>query len=145
MWGETSGLDAWHLLANEAHILERLQPTGITPRLMAFFQQEGDSFLAEEAVDGVTLRAWNAARWEADVPAAAEILAVARKVADALAIVHRSETVVRDFTPNNLIVQPDGHIRLIRSGTGRAPGPPPRLPGATRPGVPSADSGLWSA
>jgi serine/threonine protein kinase len=111
--GDERGLDAGHLLANEAHILERLQPTGITPRLMAFFQQGGDSFLAEEAVDGVTLRTWNAARWEADVPAAGEILAVARKVADALAIVHRSETVVRDFTPNNLIVQPDGHIRLI--------------------------------
>jgi hypothetical protein len=111
--GDERGLDAGHLLANEAHMLERLQPSGITPRLVAFFQQGGDSFLAEEAVDGVSLRAWNAARWEADVPATSEILVVARRVAEALAFVHRHDTVVRDFTPNNLIVQPDGHIRLI--------------------------------
>ena len=38
---------------------------------------------------------------------------MARKVADVLAIIHRSGTVVRDFTPNNLIIQPDGRVRLI--------------------------------
>ena len=111
--GDERGLDVRNLLANEAHVLSLLQPTGVTPRLLAFFQQGGDSFLAEEAVAGQTLRAWNATRWEDEVPAAGETLAVAQKVATALAVVHQHGVIVRDFTPNNLIVQTDGHLRLI--------------------------------
>jgi tRNA A-37 threonylcarbamoyl transferase component Bud32 len=111
--GDERGLDVRQLLANEAHVLDLLQGTGVTPRLVAFFQQGGDSFLAEEAVAGETLRAWNAARWEDEVPPAGETLAVARKVAAALAVVHQQGVIVRDFTPNNLIVQPEGNLRLV--------------------------------
>jgi len=111
--GDERGLDARHLLANEAHVLELLQPTGVTPRLVAFFEQGGDSFLAEEAVPGETLRTWNAARWKDEVPSLGEIVGVARKVAAALAAAHHRAVVVRDFTPNNLIVQPNANVRLI--------------------------------
>jgi hypothetical protein len=111
--GDERGLDARHLLANEARVLELLQPTGITPRLVAFFQQGGDSFLAEEALPGKTMRAWNTATWTDEVPAAKEIAAIARKVASVLSVVHQHEVAVRDLTPNNLIVQPDGELRLI--------------------------------
>ena len=111
--GDERGLDARNLLANEAHVLELLQPAGLTPRLVAFFQQEGDSFLAEEPVAGQTLRAWNAAQWEGEAPPGADALALARKVAAALALVHQRGVIVRDFTPNNLIIQPDGQLKLI--------------------------------
>ena len=111
--GDERGLDARNLLANEAHVLELLQPAGLTPRLVAFFQQEGDSFLAEEPVAGQTLRAWNAAQWEGGVTDGPDALAMARKVAAALALVHQRGVIVRDFTPNNLIIQPDGQLKLI--------------------------------
>jgi serine/threonine protein kinase len=111
--GDERGLDARDLLANEAHVLELLEPTGVTPRLLSFFQQGGDSFLAEEAVWGETLRAGNAARWEDEVPPAGECLALAQKVAAVLATVHQFGVIVRDFTPNNLITGPDGTIKLI--------------------------------
>ena len=111
--GDERGLDVRHLLDNEAHVLELLGPTGITPRLVAFFEQGGDNFLAEEAVRGETLRTWNTSRWDGEVPGVGEMLHMSRKVAEALATVHQSGTVVRDFTPNNLIVQSDGKVRLI--------------------------------
>ena len=111
--GDERGLDARNLLANEAHVLDLLQPAGLTPRLVAFFQQEGDSFLAEEPVAGQTLRAWNAAQWESGVTEGPDALAMARKVAAALALVHQRGVIVRDFTPNNLIIQPDGQLKLI--------------------------------
>ena len=111
--GDERGLDARDLLANEAHVLELLYTTGVTPRLVSFFQQGGDSFLAEETISGETLRAWNAALWEDEVPSASECVALAQKVAAALATVHQRGVIVRDFTPNNLIIQSDANLKLI--------------------------------
>ncbi len=111
--GDERGLDARHLLANEAHVLELLQSTGVTPRLVAFFQQGGDGFLAEEALQGETLRAWNAAAWREEIPAAKDVIGIAQKVTAVLTVVHQHAVAIRDFTPNNLIVQPDGELRLI--------------------------------
>jgi serine/threonine protein kinase len=111
--GDERGLDARDLLANEAHVLQLLETTGVTPRLVSVFPQGGDSFLAEEALSGETLRAWNASLWEDEVPPVGACLSCAQKVAAVLAIVHQHGVIIRDFTPNNLIVQPDGTIKLI--------------------------------
>ena len=120
--GDERGLDARHLLANEAHVLGQLGPTGITPRLVAFFEQGGDSFLAEEALRGETLRTWNAARWADEVPR----LASASQWPQKWPMRWQSSTsqgpIVRDFTPNNLIIQADGQIRLIDLELAVAPG-----------------------
>ena len=95
-------------------MLELLQPTGVTPRLVAFFQQGGRQFSRRGGRGGP-----DAAGLERrpvggrGAAAAARRWPWRRKVATALAVVHQHGVIVRDFTPNNLIVQPDGHLRLI--------------------------------
>ncbi|MEU1071259.1 MULTISPECIES: hypothetical protein [unclassified Streptomyces] len=53
-----TGRDARDLRPHEAAMLEAFAGSGFTPAPVALFVQQGDLFLVQEAVDGVTLRQW---------------------------------------------------------------------------------------
>ncbi|MFJ5136234.1 class IV lanthionine synthetase LanL [Streptomyces sp. NPDC088707] len=112
---DASGCDVRDWLRAEARTLEKLKGTGLAPEPLALFEHGGHLFLAQEEVPGVTLRTWvaehfrdaGADRYRDEAPAQ-----VGRLV-DLVAAAHARGCVLRDFTPGNVMVRPDGELRLI--------------------------------
>ncbi|MFI1223111.1 MULTISPECIES: class IV lanthionine synthetase LanL [unclassified Streptomyces] len=104
------GTDLQDTLRHEADMLRELAPLGFTPAGIELFGQGGNLFLAQECVPGRTLRDRIAERPVRDL---AEFLALAPQIVDIVAAVHGTGHVLRDLSPNNLMVTPDGDVRLI--------------------------------
>ncbi len=113
---QISGEDARDALRHEAAMLSALD--GLAPRVVTIFDQDGDSFLVEGLVPGQTLRSWIADQIDASDsdPAVVPLdagLDISRKLIELLSAVHDRGLVCRDFTPNNIMVRPDGELCLI--------------------------------
>ncbi|MCL6293007.1 class IV lanthionine synthetase LanL [Streptomyces sp. 43Y-GA-1] len=104
------GTDLQDTLRHEAETLEALAPLGFTPAAIEVFAQGGNLFLAQEFVPGRTLRDRLV---EHPVRDLAEFLALGRQIVDIVAAVHGTGRVLRDLSPNNLMVTPEGRVRLI--------------------------------
>lgn len=125
--GDLTGRDARDALRREASLLERLGTSAVTPRLVGLFDQQGDLFLVQEAVTGVTLREWVSTRlrfagdgtWG---PPAGETVRLASRLIDLLEAVHGRGLVFQDLTPDNLMVTPEGDLRLIDLELAARPG-----------------------
>jgi hypothetical protein len=114
--GQVSGRgDVTALLRREESALRALARHGQTPRALALFEQGRDLFLAQDFLPGVTLRQWLAARSTDLAPTAGglAIAALAARIADLVAVVHASGFVLRDLSPNNILVSPRGKVRLV--------------------------------
>ncbi|WHM40231.1 class IV lanthionine synthetase LanL [Streptomyces sp. BPTC-684] len=122
-----TGRDARDLRRHEAAMLEAFAGSGFTPAPVALFEQQGDLFLVQEAVDGVTLRQWALDRTELGeqwgVPAV-DALRRARSLACLMRLVHDEGWVLRDFNPNNVMVTDDGEVCLIDLEMLARPGEP---------------------
>ncbi|MFJ3667318.1 class IV lanthionine synthetase LanL [Streptomyces sp. NPDC090106] len=113
--GDASGSDIRDWLRSEARTLERLRHTGLAPEPLAMFETGGHLFLAQEEVPGVPLRVWVAERFR-DVGGEryrADALAQVSRLVDLVSQAHAQGCVLRDFTPGNVMVRPDGELRLI--------------------------------
>ncbi|MFI8513357.1 class IV lanthionine synthetase LanL [Streptomyces sp. NPDC085460] len=113
--GDASGFDVRDWLRAEARVLEKLRGTGLAPEPLALFEHGGHLFLAQEEVPGVPLRTWVAERFR-DVGAErylAEATEQVSRLIDLVAAAHARGCVLRDFTPGNVMVRPDGELRLI--------------------------------
>lgn len=106
--GEEDGWDLQAALRNEAEMLDLLEPLGVTPRRIALFDQDGDLFLVQERVAGMTLRAWRT-----EQPVILSWLEMAEKLVDLLGSIHSLDIVVRDLSPLNVMVADDGRLVLI--------------------------------
>ncbi|BAU88365.1 membrane translocator [Streptomyces laurentii] len=112
---DASGSDVRDWLRAEARILERLKDTGLAPQPLGLFEHGGHLFLAEEQVPGIPLRNWVAERFR-DVGGTAyrsDALDQAARLVELVAAAHAHGCVLRDFTPANIMVRPDGELRLI--------------------------------
>ncbi|MFJ3876722.1 class IV lanthionine synthetase LanL [Streptomyces sp. NPDC090077] len=112
---DTSGRDVRDWLRAEARTLEELRGTGLAPEPLALFEHAGHLFLAQEEIPGVPLLNWVAEHFR-DAGAEryrADALAQARRLVDLIAAAHAHGCVLRDFTPGNIMVRPDGELRLI--------------------------------
>jgi serine/threonine protein kinase len=112
---DTAGKDVRDLLRAEARALEKLGPLDVAPRMLMLFEHSEHLFLAEEAVPGVPLREWVLDRiresgWRRHVPGAMEMI---HRLTELMAAAHRAGIIVRDFNPTNIMVLPDGQLRLI--------------------------------
>lgn len=112
---DSTGKDVRDLLRAEARALEKLGPLGLAPRLVQLFEQGQHVFLAQELVPGVPLRQWvvdemRNGEWRLPVPGALEM---AERVAGLMAQAHQASVILRDFNPTNIMVRPDGTLRLI--------------------------------
>lgn len=112
---DDTGRDVRDLLRAEARALQKIGPLGAAPRLLKLFEQSQHLFLAEELVPGIPLRQWvldgiRNGGWRRHVPGALEM---AGRVAELMNVAHRAGLILRDFTPNNIMVRPDGALRLI--------------------------------
>ncbi|MFF9569125.1 class IV lanthionine synthetase LanL [Streptomyces sp. NPDC014685] len=104
------GTDLQDTLRHEAELLDLMAPLGFTPARIDLFSQGGNLFLVQERVPGQTLRERMPERPVRDM---AEFLDLARQVVDIVEGVHGTGHVLRDLSPNNLMVTPDGEVRLI--------------------------------
>ena len=76
---------------------------------------EADRYIAMELIEGSTLR--EAAAQGLPIGRA---IAIARQVAEALAVAHASQIIHRDIKPDNVMVRPDGYAKLLDFGLARA-------------------------
>ncbi len=74
---------------------------------------DGQHFIATEFVDGRTLR--EMLRQDGRLPVA-DTLAIAAQVASALAAAHAAGIVHRDVKPENIMVRPDGYVKVLDFG-----------------------------
>ncbi len=112
---DASGNDVRDWLRTEARTLEKLKGTGLAPEPLAMFEHGGHLFLAQEEVPGIPLRNWVAEHFR-DAGAAryrTDALAQAGRLVDLVEAAHARGCVLRDFTPANVMVRPDGALRLI--------------------------------
>lgn len=82
-------------------------------------EQDGLSFIVMELVDGITLRALLERFGYFDPPTARH---VARGIAAALDHAHTKGIVHRDVKPENVILTPDGEVRVVDFGIAKAAG-----------------------
>ncbi|RKE18868.1 class IV lanthionine synthetase LanL [Streptomyces sp. TLI_171] len=113
---DRAGTDARAALRHEAELLARLADSGLTPRVRALVEQQDSLFLVQERIPGQALGSWVAARLRRDgspdVPWA-EAGPMALALLELVAQVHRRGLVLRDLSPGNVLVAPDGGVRLV--------------------------------
>ena len=73
-----------------------------------------DRYVAMELVEGTTLRVA-----AAQGMLLGRALAIARQIAEALAVAHAAQIVHRDIKPDNVMVRPDGYVKLLDFGLAR--------------------------
>jgi len=73
-----------------------------------------DRYIAMELVEGLTLR-----QLAAQGIALERVVSVAKQVAEALAVAHAAQIVHRDIKPDNVMIRPDGYVKLLDFGLAR--------------------------
>jgi eukaryotic-like serine/threonine-protein kinase len=129
--------DAEHLarFQREAEMLAALNHPGIAA-IYGIEESEPGRFLVLELVPGETL----ADRLAAGPLPVDQALEITRQVADALASAHEKGIVHRDLKPGNVMITPEGRVKLLdfglaRSFEGPAGGPDSTSPTLTRAGT----------
>ncbi|MBP2328418.1 hypothetical protein JOF56_008803 [Kibdelosporangium banguiense] len=103
-----TGEDVRDRRRHEMAMLELFDGSGATPRPLGVFEQQGEVFLVQESLPGTVLR-----QWVRDNPDDIAWRQIALELVGLLDLVHGQGLVARDFTPNNIMVMPDGGPRLI--------------------------------
>lgn len=96
---------------NESSILEQLSHPAIVKILDKFFER-GRVYIALEHVKGKSLRQMVSER---GALSASQIVSLSKQMCSILEYLHKQEPPVvhRDFTPDNIIIQPNGQLKLI--------------------------------
>ncbi|MGW2372079.1 class IV lanthionine synthetase LanL [Kitasatospora sp. NPDC001683] len=132
---DRAGTDARDALRHEAALLARLDGQEVVPRAVELIEQDDSLFLVQERIAGQPLGSWVAARLRRDGSPDvdwAEAGPVAHGLLDLVERVHAQGLVLRDLSPGNVMVRPDGSLRLVdlelaaetgrRAGTAGTPG-----------------------
>lgn len=133
----------------EANLLQRLSHPRI-PRVYAHFKDEGRNYLAMDFVRGEDLE--ELLKREGPQPEA-RVLAIADQVCDVLAYLHANGLIYRDMKPSNIMIEPDGNVKLVDFGiaklfqkAGRATqiGTPGYAPPEQYQGIATAESDIYA-
>jgi serine/threonine protein kinase len=110
--------EAARLFQSEALTLARLRHPGLTA-IWDYFNHENEWYLVMEYVPGETLRS-RLKRAAGPLPEA-EALSYARQLCSVLSYLHRQHppVVFRDLKPANIMVTPEGQLKLIDFGIAR--------------------------
>ncbi|MFE2725656.1 lanthionine synthetase LanC family protein [Kitasatospora sp. NPDC059327] len=113
---DRSGTDARAALRHEAALLARLEGQDLAPRPVELIEQDDSLFLVQERIAGQPLGSWVAARLRRDGSPDvdwAEAGPLAHALLDLVERVHGLGLVLRDLSPGNVLVRPDGSLRLV--------------------------------
>ncbi|WP_020574581.1 class IV lanthionine synthetase LanL [Actinopolymorpha alba] len=111
---DVGGTDVRDRLRHEAAMLHRLAGQVPVPAVVEFFQQDGDAFLAEERLAGQPFRRWvRTSTGGASTIPTGQILTMARHLVAVVAGVHSVGVVLRDLSPGNVLVAPNGGLALV--------------------------------
>lgn len=102
---------------NEAKCLIDLKGTPGIVDILAFFHENATAYIIMEFIEGMTLR--NYLTLNQGCLAEATVLDMFRPLLCSLDSIHKSGIVHRDISPDNIIVQPDGTLKLIDFGAAR--------------------------
>jgi hypothetical protein len=119
------GSDARDRLRREHSLLERLSPHPSFPTPYALEEEADELFLVMELVDGDALDELVRAQAEQGrLPSVTQVVAWGRALAQALSAVHRTGLVHRDIKGANVLVPPEGGLKLIDFDIAFVPGQP---------------------
>jgi len=93
----------------EAQLLEQLHSDNIV-KLIDYFVDDHRAYLVLEHIEGATLRQLVA---DEGALSPARVQALADQMFHILEILHEKQIIHRDFTPDNLILTPEGTLKLI--------------------------------
>mgnify|MGYP000380349427 CR=1 FL=1 len=96
----------------EARITARLQHPGV-PAVFDVGSHDGRPFLVMQRVGGISVADLVAEQGQLPVGWAA---AIAAQTCAVLSVAHRAPLVHRDLKPNNLMVEPDGGVKVLDFG-----------------------------
>ncbi|MFJ8430256.1 class IV lanthionine synthetase LanL [Kitasatospora sp. NPDC094019] len=132
---DPAGTDARAALRHEAALLARLEGQGLAPSPVELVEQDDSLFLVQERIAGQPLGSWVAARLRRDGSPDVDWTdagPMAHTLLDLVERVHEQGLVLRDLSPDHVLVQPDGSLRLVdlelateagsRTGPAGAPG-----------------------
>jgi len=77
---------------------------------------QGNCHLVMECVDGKNLREWLREKHADGTLTSKDVLSVLRQTADALDYAHRQKIIHRDINPGNIMVTPDGTVKVLDFG-----------------------------
>src|SRR5690554_4445864 len=107
-----TGRERFH---REAAILARLNHPNVTALVDSGVAGDGTCWLAMPLVDGQRIDDW----CDAQCLDARAIVRLYLQVCDAVAYAHRNLVIHRDLKPSNVLVDRDGHVRLLDFGIGQ--------------------------
>ncbi|MBV6696072.1 protein kinase/lanthionine synthetase C family protein [Kitasatospora aureofaciens] len=113
---DRAGTDARDALRHEAALLTRLAGRDLAPAAIELIEQDDSVFLVQERIAGQPLGSWVTARLRRDgTPDVdwTEAEPIARALLDLVSRVHAEGLVLRDLSPGNVMVRPDGTLRLV--------------------------------
>ncbi len=100
----------------EAKVVAGLDHPGIV-RVHEIGDEGGEIFIVMDLVEGQSLRSWiDDGRARAARPDVGAALGLARGIAEAVAYAHGQGIVHRDLKPDNVMVAPDGSVRVLDFG-----------------------------
>ncbi len=101
----------------EAQTLAKLQNVPEIARVHNFFSANGTAYIVMEYVDGITLQSYVQQKGGRLSPA--EALGLLQPITRALSNVHRAGLIHRDISPDNIMLDQGGRVRLLDFGTAR--------------------------
>ncbi|MEU8511528.1 class IV lanthionine synthetase LanL [Kitasatospora sp. NPDC048722] len=113
---DRAGTDARDALRHEAALLTGLAGRGLAPAAIELIEQDDSVFLVQERIAGQPLGTWVTTRLRRDGSPDvdwAEAAPMTRALLDLVEQVHAEGLVLRDLSPGNVMVRPDGSLRLV--------------------------------
>lgn len=102
---------------NEARVMAKFVDLPNIVTVKEFFKENHTAYIVMEYVDGKTLKSY--LKEKGGRISAKETLAMMRPVIKALGQVHKNNLIHRDISPDNIMIQKDGTIKLLDFGGAR--------------------------
>ena len=115
---QASVLDGKRRFLAEAQALGKFHGTPGIVDVRDFFEENNTAYIVMEYLDGQDLRQLLDKR----LFTANEIFSLMRPVMDALEVVHAAGVIHRDISPDNIMMMPDGSLKLMDFGAARQVG-----------------------